>query len=163
MGTTEWGPSAWKFLHTATFAYGNAEGIVTDDDKHAARSLFESLRFMLPCKNCCSHYCEALSNRPLTDHVLRSKDSLSRWFVEIHNDVNARLGKPYFKYEDAKPLYESLVGCSVSSENGSNSEGSCGLPQPMKPATSVSANSILFVGIGILGLLLGFFLGGLRR
>lgn len=157
MGTTEWGPAAWKFLHTATFAYGNAEGIVTDEDKHAARSLFESLRFMLPCKNCCSHYCDALEKRPLSEHVLRSKDSLSRWFVEIHNDVNERLGKPIFKYEDAKQLYESLAGCDVSATE------SCGVPLPMNTVGSRNDRTLLVISIGILGLLVGFFLGRLRR
>jgi hypothetical protein len=162
MGTTEWGPAAWKFLHTATFAYGNADGIVTENDRYAARALFESLRFMLPCKNCCSHYCEALEKRPLTDEVLRDKESLSRWFVEIHNDVNLRLKKPIFKYDDAKTLYESFVGCSVEGADTS-SEGSCGLPQPVQAHTRKNDSQLLIVGVGVLGLLVGLLVGLVLR
>lgn len=121
MPTSDWGPAAWKFLHTATFAYGGPDGIASHEEQAAAKNLFESLRLMLPCKDCCSHYCGALQKRPLTSHVLKNRDNLSRWLVDLHNDVNERLGKPIVSFEEAVGLYESLKGCSIESAN----QGSC--------------------------------------
>lgn len=188
MGTLEWGPSAWKFLHTATFAYGSNDGTITAAEKIAARSLFESLKHLLPCKNCCSHYCSALVERPLTDQILDSRESLSRWFVEIHNDVNVRLGKPVMPYEEAVKIYTQFVGCDPNSTEASEcsvtgtstststiastSTGTSTIAiattsaapvRGMSPWISGSIGGAIGILVGVLGVVLFIYIRGLKR
>ena len=103
MRTNVWGPSAWRFLHSVTFAYPDAP---SKEHKEAARSLFRSLKLMLPCGDCCTHYCSGFDGDPVDNH-LHSRDALSRWLVAFHNKVNARLGKPEVQFEEAKAQYDA--------------------------------------------------------
>jgi hypothetical protein len=140
MPTTDWGPAAWKFLHTATFAYGGDDGNASKEEQDAARKLFESLQLMLPCKDCCNHYCNAIKERPLSHKVLKNRENLSRWLVDLHNDVNVRLGKPIFTYEQAQAIYESFTGCST--ESGT----SCSVHEDQKHV-GIDSTRVMIVGI----------------
>lgn len=69
---------------------------------------------VLPCHKCRRHYAAHLRGHvsdPFGD-VLSSRESLSVYLVELHNDVNRRLGKPEMPYVQVKEMY---VG---GSENG---------------------------------------------
>ena len=103
MKTDLWGPSAWKFLHAASFSYPDNPSA---EKREAARELFRSLKFMLPCEECSSHYCCEYDKDPVDNH-LDSRYDLSSWLVNFHNKVNERLGKKVMDYEDAKALYDS--------------------------------------------------------
>ncbi len=103
MKTSIWGPSAWRFLHAVTFAYPENP---SEEHKEAARSLFRSLKLMLPCGDCCTHYCSGFALDPVDKH-LDSREALSRWLVAFHNKVNARLGKPEYAYEQAKAEFHA--------------------------------------------------------
>jgi FAD-linked sulfhydryl oxidase len=99
MKTSVWGPSAWRFLHAVTFAYPEHP---TPEQRDAAMQLFLSLRHMIPCGDCCGHYCSEIQAAPPR---VESRDALSRWLVDLHNRVNVRLHKPQYAYEDAKAEY----------------------------------------------------------
>lgn len=103
MKTSIWGPSAWRFLHAVTFAYPEKP---TKEHKEAARNLFRSLKLMLPCGDCCQHYCKGMDSDPVDNH-LESKDALSRWLVKFHNQVNERLGKSQYAYELAQQEFDA--------------------------------------------------------
>lgn len=117
MKTSVWGPSAWRFLHAVTFAYPDTP---TQAHKDAARNLFKSLKLMLPCGDCCTHYCSGFDTDPVDLH-LDSRDSLSRWLVKFHNSVNARLGKPQYSFEKAKSEFDAEnETCSAQSSCADN-------------------------------------------
>jgi len=101
MKTSVWGPSAWRFLHAVSFAYPEAPSA---EQKAAALQLFLSLRHMIPCGDCCGHYCSEIQRSPPR---VESRDALSRWLVDLHNRVNARLGKPQYPYAAALAEYTS--------------------------------------------------------
>jgi hypothetical protein len=86
-----------------TFAFPD---LPSESEKEAAIALFESLRHLIPCGECCGHYCSELARDPVRPHV-HSRTSLSRWLVSLHNKVNARLGKPVYAYDDAAREYLS--------------------------------------------------------
>lgn len=101
MKTHIWGPSAWTFLHAVSFAYPETPSA---EHKQAVLNLFGSLKHLLPCGECCSHYCSTFSSESLSKS-LSSRDSFSRWLVDFHNSVNVRLQKPEFKYSDAQAKF----------------------------------------------------------
>ena len=94
-----WGPSAWDFLHTATFAYPDAPCAA---DRNAAREFFTHLGAMLPCVHCRTHYQQWIRSNPVRTE---SREVLARWLVDAHNDVNRRTGKREVSFEEAKALY----------------------------------------------------------
>lgn len=107
MDTLSWGPQAWRFLHSITFAYPVKNP--SDAQKKQTKEFFTYLQFLLPCPECKQHYSQLLILKPI-DNALDSQDSLSRWLVNIHNQVNKRLGKPEMPYEIVKDKYEALKG-----------------------------------------------------
>lgn len=102
MKTNLWGPHAWTFLHAASFNYPDNP---SREKRESARELFRSLRHMLPCEECCQHYCSEFDKDPVDNH-LDSKYKLSLWVVNFHNRVNTRLGKKNVSYEDARAMYD---------------------------------------------------------
>ena len=113
MDTRYWGPSGWRLLHMITFAYK------PDKQKAAMRQFFEVLPFVLPCKFCSSNLVSHYEENPL-EEALDSKESLSKWFYEIHNLTNEKLRKQGQKipedppFSKVKEMYEERLtfGCS---------------------------------------------------
>ena len=101
MSPSIWGPKAWDFLHTLSFAYPDNP---SEKEKESMFNFFNSLPDVLPCKMCAEHCRKNLSDIP---PQVESKNSLSRWLVDFHNEVNRQNEKPIFKYEDVKSLYQS--------------------------------------------------------
>jgi hypothetical protein len=98
-----WGKPYWQVAHSVTFLYPDAP---TPEDRQRALVFFKMLPFILPCSLCGLHFVNTMRDKlPLTDKVLASRDSLSRWLVQLHNLVNVRVGKPEVAYEDAKRFY----------------------------------------------------------
>lgn len=97
MTTKIWGPPGWLFLHCVTMGY--PEFIDQNNPNHITKKdnmkiFFKSLGHVLPCELCCKSYNQFI-NEPdtlLTDNVLSSRQSLARWFYDIHNKVNKKLG-----------------------------------------------------------------------
>ena len=106
MDSSIWGPSAWVFLHSVSFTYPENP---SRTDKSRFKDFFEQLCYVLPCKDCCIHYQKELTDTGL-EKAIESRDSLSRWLVTVHNNVNRRLGKHIIPYETVKKQYESYKG-----------------------------------------------------
>lgn len=97
MTTKIWGPPGWLFLHCVTMGY--PEFIDQNNPNHITkkenmRMFFQSLGHTLPCELCCKSYNQFINEYDtlLTDNVLSSRQSLARWFYDIHNKVNNKLG-----------------------------------------------------------------------
>ena len=88
-----WGPSMWFLMHlvAATFPLSP-----TSNDKARYTDFFTSLQAVLPCEGCRRGYNAILTTDPtrLTPRVLSSREALFKWTVDVHNRVNAKLGKP---------------------------------------------------------------------
>ena len=110
----DWGPSAWKFLHTVTFAYPEEPSLL---EQQHADNLFQSLSVLLPCEKCREHYILEIRNNPPNT---TSRATLSSWLVDIHNNVNQRLGKSVFSLRQASEIYSSL--CSADCTSSGHSE-----------------------------------------
>lgn len=83
-----WGPVLWESIHTLSL-YDVSENVLKDD----WGPLLDLLIAELPCGECATHLREWVAEHPF--------DGDAMWFVELHNAVNRRLGKPIWTAEEA--------------------------------------------------------------
>ena len=95
-----WGPHFWTVMHTVAFSFSDNP---TLQERQAAHNFFTSLQHLLPCPKCRRHCQENLSKTPPDT---TNRDTLSRWSVNFHNEVNKCLNKPIKTYEEVRPMYE---------------------------------------------------------
>jgi hypothetical protein len=100
-----WGPCGWRFLHFVTLGYPNNP---TEEQRNKYKAFFLLLRDTLPCSVCANHYAENLKKMPLTDDILKNKETLVKWLIDFHNIVNEMKGKKSIEYEDARELVNSF-------------------------------------------------------
>ena len=87
-----WGPHAWFFLETVAMAYPTNP---TFNEKKAAEKFFKSLTIMIPCEKCRNNYKKHIKKYPIDDNVLKSRDNLFKWIVDIHNSVDPKKQRTY--------------------------------------------------------------------
>jgi hypothetical protein len=126
-GPDVWGPPGWKFIHFVTMGYPNYP---TESIKKKYYDYFHSLKNVIPCSICASHFAENLEELPLDDNVLSSRENLVRWGINIHNIVNKKNGKKVYTFEEGikeilKPLCQK--GCITIT-----SPASTPTPEPFK-------------------------------
>ena len=99
-----WGPSCWHMLHSVGFTY---EEHALPAHRAAMYRFLISLGDVLPCKLCRVHYADHIAAHVRGPHspVLASRGSLSVYLVQLHNDVNARLGKRLVPYAEVEARY----------------------------------------------------------
>lgn len=66
------------------------------EERAGAAAFYNSLKTMIPCPICRSHYAEFLAEEPV---ATKSRDDLIDWVYRLHNKVNARLGKPVLPFD----------------------------------------------------------------
>jgi cbb3-type cytochrome oxidase subunit 3 len=91
-----WGPSLWNSIHY--IALGYPENNPSDNISSKYVQFFKSLSVVIPCDECKIHFNQMLINYPPN---LKSKETLFKWSVDIHNLVNKRLNKKELTYEEA--------------------------------------------------------------
>lgn len=106
LALAQWGPVGWKFLHACTFAYPETPDPAR---QRQMRAFWDSLPDVLPCGLCGSHLREMLRRSP---PPLHSRDELSRWCVDRHNEVNLRLGKATRDYASVAREYGSAAAAA---------------------------------------------------
>jgi hypothetical protein len=99
-----WGPYGWKFIHMVALAYPNNP---TNEDKENYKIFFTILGNVLPCQLCADHYKQNLINFPLTEYILSSRDTVLKWTIDIHNEVNKSIGKKILDYDEAITLIKN--------------------------------------------------------
>jgi len=56
---------------------------------------------------CRKHYRTHINKYPLTPH-LDTRDTFIKWVIQVHNFVNASLGKPIFTVDQVMDMYSNL-------------------------------------------------------
>jgi hypothetical protein len=86
-----WGPAAWRLIHLAAAAYPENP---TKEIRRQYELFFRALEHVLPCAGCRAGYRQLIDGAvPLTKAVFANRLSLFEWTVQLHNAVNAKLGK----------------------------------------------------------------------
>jgi hypothetical protein len=102
IGPDTWGPHGWKFIHFLALAYPNEP---TDEQKKNYKTFFEALQPVLPCSLCANNYKRHITEElPITEAVLKDKESFVKWSIDMHNLVNKETGKLPLSYDDALNL-----------------------------------------------------------
>ena len=103
-----WGPYGWKFIHMTALAYPVKPSA---EEKLYYFNFFMSLINILPCHLCRDHYKQNVLKHPLNDDVLSSRETLVKWTIDMHNEVNIANNKKVIDYSTAIKLiinnYES--------------------------------------------------------
>jgi len=99
-----WGPHYWYNLHNSSAIYPiNANPLV----RNVMKSRILAIPYELPCRKCQIHasaYIQQFSDIEL-DNIVSTREKLFNFYVDFHNAVNARLGKPIWTYEQAYNHY----------------------------------------------------------
>ena len=82
---SEWGPILWNEFHNRTRQY--------EMDKEKETRWLNIFASWIPCGECRSHYLELLNKIPPD---LNSKEGFEKWGINLHDEVNIRVGKPIF-------------------------------------------------------------------
>ena len=82
-----WGPHAWFFIESSVLSYPDNP---TQSDKKKMSTFLKSLQYAIPCEGCRNHYKNNLKSFPLNENVLKNKDELFKWVVNLHNNANRR-------------------------------------------------------------------------
>jgi hypothetical protein len=86
-----------------------ASPVLQADERKHWTDIFTELSDTLPCEECKEHYKSWLGGQDLVRWKTGSYDSfgadLRRTWWDFHNQVNVRLGKPVFPFEDLPATY----------------------------------------------------------
>lgn len=96
-----WGQYLWRLLHTITYTY---EPKMSDEMKGKYIRFFHVLKDFIPCPICRNHYTERIGKNP-PEKNMKTKDELVLWLNNLHNEVNAGLGKPLISKRYADSYY----------------------------------------------------------
>ena len=108
-----WGPKLWFVIHTLALNYPDNPSY---DQKRIHEDFFNSLVFLIPCDKCRIHYRQHINNNPVVNH-LKNSDTLFRYTIDLHNEVNKTLNKRLYSYDEAVKFYRIEYG----DERASNS------------------------------------------
>ena len=106
MDPTVWGPNLWVVIHTIALNYPNNPSY---EQKRIHEDYFNNLVFLIPCDKCRIHYRQHINNNPVVNH-LKNSDTLFRYTIEIHNEVNKTLNKKIYSYDEAVNFYKIKYG-----------------------------------------------------
>tara|TARA_B100001094_G_C18184536_1_gene802925 strand:- start:776 stop:1405 length:630 start_codon:yes stop_codon:yes gene_type:complete len=132
MMTKVWGPPGWFFLHCVTFGFpvspeqfDRDKGLEQGTTANAYYKFFMNVGDILPCRYCRESYKEFLKDENVGPPNVTNRETLVKWFWQMHNRVNAKLGDTYenASLENIKERYERYrarcdknklaQGCSV--------------------------------------------------
>ena len=100
-----WGPDLWNILHTVSVMYPDSP---TEQYRQQMQSAILTLPVLIPCASCQEHsslYINETFRTGELQNATQSKSRLFDYFVDFHNNVNKRLGKPEMSKEDAVKNY----------------------------------------------------------
>lgn len=99
--TSVWGAPLWSVLH------GAAAGASSRAFAAQWNNILSALRTGLPCPDCSAHFNAWYETHPLKWSLIpfRGSPHIVRWFLDLHNDVNLRTGRPVWTITQLNAVY----------------------------------------------------------
>lgn len=104
MNQNIWGPHLWFSLHTISFNYPLSP---TLEEKENYKNFFTNLQYVIPCSICKKNYIRHIKEHPI-DNSLNNRKDLVYWLIDMHNMVNAEIGKKILSYDVVIKKYEEV-------------------------------------------------------
>lgn len=101
-----WGPKLWFVIHTLALNYSDNPSY---EQKRTTEDFFNSLVFLIPCDKCRVHYRQHINNNPVVNH-LKDSNTLFKYTIDLHNEVNKTLNKKQYSYEEVVKFYKIQYG-----------------------------------------------------
>ena len=101
MDPNVWGPKLWFVIHTFALNYPDNPNY---EDKRVMEEFFNNLKYTIPCEKCRIHYTQRLERNPIMNY-LDSRQSLFKFTIDLHNQVNKSLGKRLYNYDEVVEIY----------------------------------------------------------
>lgn len=99
-----WGPPFWYTIHNGVYHYPEHAGPLHIE---RMKNFILAIPIMLPCTTCKEHATAFIDkHRKKLDTICSGKDLLFKFFVDFHNQVNKRYGKPELSYDEAYNIYK---------------------------------------------------------
>lgn len=95
------GPALWFSIHNATTNFPIRP---TPFIQQSMKLLILNFHLLIPCPSCKEHFTYFVQNSDL-NLATSSRENLFTFFVNLHNHVNLRLGKPQMSIDEAKSIY----------------------------------------------------------
>ena len=102
MHSKVWGQYLWRTLHSLTFCFPVEN--ITKEKRELFINLFKLLEKVLPCPVCRKHYIKKLKEKPIS-HNVNNRNSLVKWLVNLHNNINSGLGKRVLSMAEVNKIY----------------------------------------------------------
>lgn len=98
-----WGPPFWFSLHVSAVYYPmQASPLVRERMKQRILAI----PYEIPCGVCRPHASAFVEkHKDNLDNIVSGRHSLGKFYVDFHNQVNKRYGKPEWSYEQAYKVY----------------------------------------------------------
>ena len=95
---SEFGRITWNLFHRICAYYPKNP---TLQEKELAKKMFEGFTEFFPCKTCKKDLVQDVRNIPINP---TSRETLSEWFVKIHNATNIKMKKEPVSYNNIEEI-----------------------------------------------------------
>jgi hypothetical protein len=96
----DWRPCLWNTLHSLAAASDPALGA-----KDPFWVFYATMPQLIPCSTCRTEWLAMSKRTPIHLYIGKPAVEVLRMTVDMHNEVNRRLGKPEVSFEQAKEMY----------------------------------------------------------
>lgn len=97
------GPPLWFSLHNGSLRYPEDPSPIFAE---RMKGFIYGLPYILPCEKCQAHAISYIEGHEKEiKEACTARNKLFKFFVDFHNSVNKRLGKPEVSLDDALKLY----------------------------------------------------------
>ena len=105
-----WGPATWYILHSISFSWD--ERFIND-----YRRFFNLIAQTIPCQKCKNHFSRSINRQNwLIRNNVTSKESMTKWLIDIHNEVNRMNNKKIYTYNEVYEIYNELYDNSLDKD-----------------------------------------------
>jgi hypothetical protein len=99
-----WGKFYWFGLHNGAAHYPISASPIVN---HRMSESIKSIPYTLPCEKCKIHAIKYINNVKNLQDVCSGRYKLFSFFVDFHNDVNSKTGKPFVSLEKVIDMYNA--------------------------------------------------------
>ena len=97
---TEWQSITWFLFHTISLNYN-------DEYKNEYINFFNTLKVIIPCRICRTHYIQNLNKEGMSIEDNINKEKIFNWTVDLHNTVNKMHHKKLWSHDEARQYYQT--------------------------------------------------------